>query len=272
MRVDDLPTIPPLKTELIPPEGCERVGFHDDGRVIYERDIYDPEETQRNKVQAVELGTEELDANGKIKPGTGIPMFRRAITTGESMYPVWRLIPMYRRQRFILQRDGNGKVSMQEGFERSAEEIEHARKVDARVAFAGDMADEATRRGLSAKELIGAILGEFSEQPAGDDVVTDQTLVDETQAILDERDDDVIDTSGHDPAAGAAGAGNPDFTPPMAHIPQRLGEIDTETKFGDARAAGEPEPERSASPESGGREETGAPEFVADPEKDESDA
>ena len=84
-------------------------------------------------------GNQLFDDNEKIIMGTGIPMFRKAITTGESLYTVWRLIPHFRRQRFVLLNDGNGKVSMQEGFEASREEIEHERKLTARAAFAGDM-------------------------------------------------------------------------------------------------------------------------------------
>lgn len=145
-NVDSLPRIKPHATELIPPEGAKPVGVHSDGRVIYEMEIPDLTRIAKNKVHVTD-------------PETGEPLYKKHPNTGEKMYPILKSVPFFRKQRFVLNRDGHGNVYKHENFEPTPEEISHLAKLREKREFSERLADLAVERGISADELVLRMLG-----------------------------------------------------------------------------------------------------------------
>jgi len=168
-----MPKIPPIKSELIPPRGAQHVGIHEDGRIIYEMKVFDVDSTKAAK-------TVKLDAKGE-------EVWAKHPTTGENLYPVLVTTPYFKTIRFVLFNDGNGNVRLQQGFETSAEDRAELAQIKARQAFAADLSEEAVRRGLTARELVGKILGEVADDDehveASDEL---EELVTEVESMIDD--------------------------------------------------------------------------------------
>ncbi len=134
-----------IRSELIPPRGAKAVGTHTDGRVIYEMyDVLDPRPTEKVPI---------------LDPLTGKEMWKKNQATGEPMYPLMRAVAVRRDKRFVLERDGNGQVAMQEGFEPTDEELAEVQAARQREIFAADLASEAVNRGLNAADVLDLLAG-----------------------------------------------------------------------------------------------------------------
>ena len=197
-HVDRFPKAKPLTAALIPPRGAKQVGVFDDGgagKIIYERKVFDPDATKRNKVQAT-------DADGN-------PKWRKHPTTGENVYPIYEIEPVFRVQRFILSATRNGGVRIQENFEPTVEELRERALQERKQTFLEELVDVAVSRGVTARELVDDIIGtagEGAELAPGLEADVDQA--DEIIADAEEM-MGVLDTSGIDRDEGHDGGLQP---------------------------------------------------------------
>lgn len=183
---DRFPQPRPLIAPLIPPRGAKQVGVHDDGgsgKIIYEMRVFDPDTTKANKRQ-------------KVDALTGEPMWRKHPTTGENVYPIMEIEPVFRNKRFILVADKNGRVRMQENFELSPSDIAEREQLERKHSFLEDLALEASKRGVTARELVNEIIGEVTE-PGEVTPVGGLQLTDEAESVVAEAEEllGTLDTS-----------------------------------------------------------------------------
>lgn len=159
MKIDNLGKLPGIKADLIPPkcgkthELAEPVGHTADGRTIYHRWVLDRDKYKKNRVPVM---------NGE----TGEPIFRKY--ADGSVYPVMRSEPIFREQRFVLERHDGGHVYVVEHFEATPEERAADRAKRDRNEFLEKLADQATTQGLSVDQLVGAVLKNAGVDPVED--------------------------------------------------------------------------------------------------------
>ena len=131
-----------VRPDLVPARDARPIGTHSDGRMIFEAERRDMEATKNNKVPV-------LDALGN-------PVFRKDANGQE--YPVMRAQPVMKTVQFVLERSPSGKVREVYNFKQTQDEkVADAAKV-MQKEFASQLAREATRRGMTAEDMIGRLL------------------------------------------------------------------------------------------------------------------
>lgn len=153
MDTSGLLTIKPIKSELIPPvdpetgEQAEPTGevFKDargDSHIVYTMSFPDLEATTKNKQPVMDLDT------GKQQTRKG----------DQGPYLIWHRPTVFSVAEFILER-ASGEIRIQRDFRPTAGELERAKERRLVAEFESGLAVEATKRGITASELVSRVMG-----------------------------------------------------------------------------------------------------------------
>ena len=161
MRTGQLLRIPPIKADLIPPrdpltgESAKPTGEMWTDREGTAHVVYSMSMPDLVKTAAIENRKPVIDPETQEQA-------TRKNDTGDR-YRVWHRPTVFEKRDFILERSPGGEVRIQTDFRPDPEDIERAKEAKATERFQTDLAKEAVKRGLTAGQLVEAMLGKTAD-------------------------------------------------------------------------------------------------------------